>query len=85
MTRSAPPAREHWIICPWPRECCAPSAQVPHGESAIADDTIPADEWRRLRGLPLPGVGPHKAGLVPTSEMCRLLILLALQKAPLST
>ena len=41
--------------------------------------------WRRLRGLPLPGVGPHKAGLVPTSEMCRLLILLELQKAPLST
>ena len=41
--------------------------------------------WRRLRGLPLPGVGPHKAGLVPTSEMSRLLILLELEDAPLST
>ena len=28
----------------WPCACCAPSAQVPHGEPAIADDAIPADE-----------------------------------------
>ena len=43
---------------------------------------LPADAWLQP---PLPGVGPHKAGLVPTSEMSRLLILLELQKAPLST
>ena len=42
---------------------------------------LPAHAWLQP---PLPGVGPHKAGLVPTSEMSRLLILLALQKAPLS-
>lgn len=41
--------------------------------------------WRRLRGLPLPGAGTHKAGLVPTSEMSRMLILLALQDASRST
>ena len=45
--------------------------------------------WRRLRGLPLQGSGgdadSHDAGLVPTSEMSRMLILRALQKAPPST
>ena len=45
--------------------------------------------WRRLRGLPLQGSGgdadSYDAGLVPTSEMSRMLILRALQKAPPST
>ena len=37
--------------------------------------------WRRLRGLPLPIAGTHEAGLVPTSEMSRMLILLKLRDA----
>ena len=41
--------------------------------------------WRRLRGLPLPSARPHKAGLVPTSEMSRMLILLELEDASPST
>ena len=43
---------------------------------------LPADAWLQP---PLPGVGPHKAGLVPTSEMSRMLILLKLEDASRST
>ena len=43
---------------------------------------LPAHAWLQP---PLPGVGPHEAGLVPTSEMSRMLILLELEDAPPST
>ena len=45
MTRSAPRARDALAyLSAWPCACCAPSAQAPHNEPAIADDAIPADE-----------------------------------------
>ena len=60
---------------------------VAYGETVIG---LPADAWlrppppqwrtwwRRRRGLPLPVARPYQAGLVPTSEMSRMLILRAL-------
>ena len=47
MTRSAPRARDCTDLClsAWPSACRPPtSAQVPHGEPAVTDDAVPADE-----------------------------------------
>ena len=41
--------------------------------------------WRRRRGLPLPVARPYQAGLVPTSQMSRMLIMLELEDASPST
>jgi len=62
---------------------------VAYGDTVIG---LPADAWlrppppqwrtwwRRLRGLPLPHPLPYLAGLIPTSEMGRMLILLELEQ-----
>ena len=60
-----------------------------HGHIGLPADVWlrppPPQWWRRLRGLPLPVARTHEAGLVPTSEMSRMLILLELEDASPST